>query len=345
MEKFKIGIIGDLHLSMVEKYGKYNTKTGLNTRLEDKLKIVKFCVDTFIKQNVNMIVFLGDIFDTNLPSDKLRSLFFKAIRPLSEKRVYLITGNHDQGSVHHHSFLTVDALDMKNLRIVSKLGTVKWNGINMLLAPYGTEKKLESFNYNYDILFSHIRIKPYFSEGIDEKLLKNKFEYICNGHFHNMNDDMHSGSACICKRDEIGYAQKIRLITLKADTKPQIKDILVPERSFIKKDVKIENLEQEINNLKEEISKDTIVSIRLDGTKEELNSISVNSIRTELKDSFKCVVDKKELSFDDKSKAKQDDSKVVFDIKEDIHSYCKFKNNTTMEEYGLRLYEKALEEI
>ena len=116
----KIGVIGDIHLRMSEKYGRYDSSTGLNTRLTEKLNYLKKAIYDFIQQNVSHVVFLGDIFDTINPSERLRSLFFDLVGILLRDNisVFIILGNHEVNLVNLHSLMTVKSLNVDNLFII-----------------------------------------------------------------------------------------------------------------------------------------------------------------------------------------------------------------------------------
>jgi DNA repair exonuclease SbcCD nuclease subunit len=92
----KIGVIGDIHLRGVDPLGVIN-KEGINSRLVDKLDCLTFCVRECLKYNVEMVEFLGDVFDAINPTERIRGMFWECIYPLTSKGIptRIILGNHD----------------------------------------------------------------------------------------------------------------------------------------------------------------------------------------------------------------------------------------------------------
>ncbi len=92
----KVLHFADLHLG-VENYGKLNTKTGLNTRVEDFLAAFDFLVATGIKEKVDLVIFTGDAFRDRNPNPTLQREFAKRISKFihAEIPVVLLVGNHD----------------------------------------------------------------------------------------------------------------------------------------------------------------------------------------------------------------------------------------------------------
>ena len=132
----KIGVIGDIHLMSNEKYGKYDYKLGMNTRTVTKLDYLKFILDGFIESEVKTVVFLGDIFETLNPSEKLKSNFFSMLSTVLNRgiKVIIITGNHDCNMHSMHTYMTAEALNVTDLYIFesySRPGT-------LVFSLYGT---------------------------------------------------------------------------------------------------------------------------------------------------------------------------------------------------------------
>ena len=330
----KITIAGDIHLRSVEKFGKLNTKTGLNTRTEDKLKIIKFVVDKSIEHGVKAVFFLGDVFDTVNPSEKLRSLFIETVSPLFEKEisVVVIVGNHEKGALNLHSFLTAKALNSPYFRVCDTMTNIEMDSIKVLLVPYGYENALYNhlLENTYSLMLSHIPIAPQFPDGIDQKFLT--VEHIRNGHYHKA-DNIHIGSLCVCSRTDIDNAQSFEIINLEnmyADSIP------VSEREFIKINTDIDKLQEKACP-----AFDAVVSIKLIDTKEKLESVSIPSIKKLFPEAHKVVVEKEQIKSDKIVWEKSNDV-LNTDIKKDIQLYCENKNKIEMEKPGIEIFEEAL---
>jgi exonuclease SbcD len=86
----------DLHLG-VENYGRLDPQTGLSTRLGDFLHALDLVVDHALSEDVDLVVFCGDAYQSVHPSPTNQREFARRIRRLSEAKipVLLLVGNHD----------------------------------------------------------------------------------------------------------------------------------------------------------------------------------------------------------------------------------------------------------
>jgi exonuclease SbcD len=92
----KIAHLADTHIGM-ENYGRINPETGLNQRLHDFLASLDQAVDGAIAENVDLVVFAGDIYKTRDPTPTHQREFARRIQRLSSAsiKVVLVAGNHD----------------------------------------------------------------------------------------------------------------------------------------------------------------------------------------------------------------------------------------------------------
>ena len=86
----------DLHLG-VETYGKSLTENGLPSRMEDFLKSLDGLVEYSIKNNVDAVIFSGDLYKKQNPSMTQQREFAKRVKRLTENGIplNLLMGNHD----------------------------------------------------------------------------------------------------------------------------------------------------------------------------------------------------------------------------------------------------------
>lgn len=95
----------DFHLGL-KTHGKFDSATGLNTRLLSTKHCVEASVDHAIENDVDAYLFAGDAFHTKNPSPTQIRLLINALKPLVEENipVIMITGNHDhpvtEGKTH-----------------------------------------------------------------------------------------------------------------------------------------------------------------------------------------------------------------------------------------------------
>lgn len=86
----------DLHLG-IENYGRLDPRTGLSTRVGDFLRSLDCIVDYAISEEIDLVLFCGDAYQTVHPSPTNQREFARRIRRLSEAAipVLLLDGNHD----------------------------------------------------------------------------------------------------------------------------------------------------------------------------------------------------------------------------------------------------------
>ncbi|MBV8717004.1 MAG: exonuclease SbcCD subunit D [Chloroflexi bacterium] len=92
----RIAHIADTHIGM-ENYGRLNPETGLNQRLHDFLNSLDQAVDGAIEQQVDLVVFAGDIYKTRDPTPTHQREFARRIQRLTSHGIQaiLVAGNHD----------------------------------------------------------------------------------------------------------------------------------------------------------------------------------------------------------------------------------------------------------
>lgn len=93
---FSILHCADTHLG-VETYGRTDPSSGLNTRLQDFARSLRFTFQTAIDEQVDLVVFAGDAFRTCDPTPTHLREFASAIQMLADQHipVVMVTGNHD----------------------------------------------------------------------------------------------------------------------------------------------------------------------------------------------------------------------------------------------------------
>lgn len=116
----KILHFADLHIG-VENYGKLNPETGLNARLEDFLNALDTIVVTAIEEQVDLVLFAGDAFKINEPTNTHQRVFAERIWKLSQSGIptFLLIGNHDQTNKYgeSHALDIYDTLAIPNVYV------------------------------------------------------------------------------------------------------------------------------------------------------------------------------------------------------------------------------------
>jgi len=134
-------IVSDLHAGELS-HGSIDPETGYNTRLLDTKRILEEVVEYSIKHNIENIIIAGDIYNIKNPKNFVRFVFAsvitKAVR--ANKKVYIITGNHDQTSSHYggHSLSEMQKMSaiIDNLKIISYPEIIKVGNIQFGFFPY-----------------------------------------------------------------------------------------------------------------------------------------------------------------------------------------------------------------
>jgi len=96
MTTIRILHLADLHIGM-ENYGQLDPATGLNGRVMDFLRRLSEVVDYALDQEVDLVLFAGDVYKSRDPNSTYRREFARRIKRLADAGipVVLLVGNHD----------------------------------------------------------------------------------------------------------------------------------------------------------------------------------------------------------------------------------------------------------
>ena len=99
----------DIHFGM-ENYGRIDPKTGIHSRLLDFEKVLNFCIDVAITEQVDFLLFAGDAYKTAHPTPTHQRLLMNCFLRLYKAGIpiVIIVGNHD----HPLSFGKAHALEI-----------------------------------------------------------------------------------------------------------------------------------------------------------------------------------------------------------------------------------------
>lgn len=94
----KILHLSDIHLGSGLVHGRLNPSTGLNTRLEDFIAALTYCIDQALSESVDLVLFGGDAFPDATPPPLVQGAFAQQFRRLADAQIptVLLVGNHDQ---------------------------------------------------------------------------------------------------------------------------------------------------------------------------------------------------------------------------------------------------------
>ena len=138
----KISYIADCHLNKSSyKDDESFLFTSIPFRSQDFMKSLEYMVDKNINEiKPDLIMFLGDIYDTFDPSNIVTAFFSEQLRKIADAKipVIIIVGNHDICS-KHHALLPLLKLNLKNIKVVENPQSVKFKDKLLLLFPYSVD--------------------------------------------------------------------------------------------------------------------------------------------------------------------------------------------------------------
>ncbi len=94
----KINVLhfADIHIGM-ENYGHVDSGTGINSRVIDFLRRFDEVIDYGLNQDVDLVIFAGDVFKTRDPSPTLQREFARRVKRFvdADVPIVMLVGNHD----------------------------------------------------------------------------------------------------------------------------------------------------------------------------------------------------------------------------------------------------------
>jgi exonuclease SbcD len=141
--------LGDIHIG-TENYGRIDPATGVNSRVLDFLHRLDEAIGVGLENDVDLVIFSGDIYHSRDPNSTYRREFAKRIKRLSDAGVpvVLLVGNHDQPSVHRRASsievfrtLAVPGVYVADKEMLHRIET-KRGPIQVATAPYPSKSRL-----------------------------------------------------------------------------------------------------------------------------------------------------------------------------------------------------------
>jgi len=287
----RITAISDIHLRNIDSWGVI--QEGINSRLRDRINILKFAINYGIENKSDLFVIGGDICDKMNPSESLRKIFIEtAVIPLVNAGIpiVLVVGNHDTNfsiSSFETDSLLLDSVKEGILTFVSSPIILDIQNNPIYFIPYGADIPQE--NEGCRILFGHHGIEgAETGVGVKQRAGEEKqaldfkaFEYTFLGHYHKPqelitsyqhNRIIYIGSTNIWDMGE--RLDKKRLLDITVEDKITIKSILLPERKFLQLEIK----EGESWEFTDDI-RDACVKTIYRGSRKWINSLDFESIR------------------------------------------------------------------
>ncbi len=125
MVPLRIAHLADTHIGM-ENYGRVNSATGLNSRLDDFLRSLDQALDAALAEKVDLVVLAGDVYKTRDPTPTHQREFAKRVHRVvgAGVPVFIAAGNHDVPlSVGRATSVDIfRALDVRDVTVARSLG-------------------------------------------------------------------------------------------------------------------------------------------------------------------------------------------------------------------------------
>lgn len=218
----KIAVIGDVHWSkhssILRSRGKKYSK-----RLEALIDSLNWCEETADKCGTDMVVYLGDFFDTpNLNAEEVTAL--KEIGWNYQKHFFLV-GNHELGlSANDFNVAEVFSL-IDNADVISQKCSFEVAGKTIEMVPYYLEENRPELD-TADIIFSHNDLKMQYGQylstiGYDLNDIAAKCKLFINGHLHNhyiTGNVINLGNICGQNFNEDGFKYEHYMMIVDTDT-------------------------------------------------------------------------------------------------------------------------------
>lgn len=138
----KISLIADPHLNKTIYKGVMDEEyTDIPFRNADFMRAFEFIVNKNINEiHPDLIVILGDVYDTPNPFNPVRTFFNAQLRRLSEASIptIILVGNHDVCS-KHHALEPIGALGLKNVKVISSPKLISYRDNLLMMFPYSME--------------------------------------------------------------------------------------------------------------------------------------------------------------------------------------------------------------
>lgn len=223
----KICVIGDTH---------FGISNNSDYVLENQLKYIKEeLVPYLIKNGINTIVQLGDLFDNrNHINIKIKNAVLELFEnEFSKFEFYIFPGNHDVYYKNTNDVTSLKILNrFENVKLIEKISLLSIKGKSCLFVPWQFDNSFqryveENLLDNVSVVFGHFDTigarmnKTKVSEhGIDKKFLF-QFPKVISGHYHTRsilsdgkNEIIYTGTPWQLRRDDANEERGVMILDM-----------------------------------------------------------------------------------------------------------------------------------
>lgn len=141
-------IVGDVHLGKGISIGRPGIGNALNSRIQDQMKLLDWVVDQAIDNNVDTVVFTGDICEDSKPDYILVEIFLEILKKLEVYNigVIIVGGNHDMKRTggYYKSFLDIiTAAELPFVSVYKHIHTMIKDNVGLVLLPFRDRRSLD----------------------------------------------------------------------------------------------------------------------------------------------------------------------------------------------------------
>lgn len=267
-----IAIVGDVHIERSQSIGKPGIGNSFNSRILDQIKLLYWVLEKALEENVDTIVFTGDIFHSSRPNYRIVNLFLKYLQECEAYNIdiHIIAGNHDMertGNIYRSVLDIITSAGLQHVYVYKNINTLQLSDIGITFLPFRDRgflecktnndaiKKLQDilpFELNSipeekdKILIGHLAIEGsiYLGDEYDnisnELMLPKKmfhgYDYVWMGHVHKpqvMQKKPYIAHIGSLDISDFGEEnQKKHLVIFNTNAKNKFKEIIIPTRKL-----------------------------------------------------------------------------------------------------------------
>ena len=263
-------IIGDVHLGKGMSLGKPGVGSGLNSRIQDQMILLNWCLNLGVSHDVDTFILTGDICEDPKPDYILLDLFIDWLKRCEDNGidVHIVAGNHDikRTGDHYKSFLDlITTADLPMVHVYKHVRTYIKNNVGFTFYPFRDRSALNarseaealykiSSSLSYElasipdkyqkVLIGHLAIKGSLFVGDEFDNLANElmcpvdlftgYDYVWMGHVHKPQvrcNKPHVAHIGSLDISDFGETDHQKIVILFDPNKPEkFKEISVPSR-------------------------------------------------------------------------------------------------------------------
>jgi len=144
----KLIVLGDVHIGKSIAIGKPGVGAGLNSRINDQLKLLDWVLNKAVDTETKVIVITGDVYEDPRPHPALINYFMTWLKKCEKAgvEVHIIAGNHDiirTGTYTVSALDIVSCVEMLGAKVYKDVATLHLDGVSVTLVPYRDRRMYE----------------------------------------------------------------------------------------------------------------------------------------------------------------------------------------------------------